>query len=129
VGLMGTVRISKSVSAKASLSFSPYLWCNDMDDHVFRLIYFYSNMRGGIMLEPRASITFRLTPRIGLTLDALYRHISQLTGDSFEVQQGLSGQPDPVTHQLPGAQFNYATNGGGVSLDAGSVTLSVDLAL
>ena len=129
VGVMGTIPFSSSLSATLSFSFSPYLWCNDIDDHVFRLIDFYTNMRGGLLLEPRASVTFRPTQRIGITLDVLYRHIAQLTGDSWAVQQGTAGSPNPYTGVLPGTQSAPVSNGGGASLDAGTITLSLDLAL
>ena len=62
----GTIPFSRALSAALSFSFSPYLWCNDVDDHVFRLITFYTTMRGGVLLEPRASMTFSPTPRIGV---------------------------------------------------------------
>jgi outer membrane protease len=128
VGFMGTIPLSKSVSVTASLSFSPYLWCNDVDNHVLRLIDFYTNMQGGFMLEPRASLTVKLTPRIGFTVDALYRYIAQLTGDIYTIQQGVAGIPDPSTGILPGTQ-SATTSKGGASLEAGSITLSLDVAL
>jgi outer membrane protease len=127
IGLTGTIPLSSSVKLTLSFTFSPYLWCNDIDDHVFRLIDFYTYMRGGFLLQPQASMSFRLAPRIGFTVDALYRHISQLTGDSYAVGQGAVGYTQ--SGLLPGTQTLPVTNGGGVSLDAGTLTFTLDLTL
>jgi outer membrane protease len=127
LGVSGTFPLSRSVSMTLAFTFSPYLWCNDIDDHVFRLIDFYTNMSGGFLLEPQASVTFQVTPTIGLTVDALYRHISQLSGSSYAVGQGAVGYTQ--SGLLPGTQTLPVTNGGGASLDAGTITVSLDLAL
>jgi len=127
VGVSGTLPLSRTVSVSLAFTFSPYLWCNDIDDHVFRLIDFYTNMSGGFLLEPQATVTFQITPAVGLTVDALYRHISQLTGTSYAVGQGAVGYTQSGI--LPGTQTLPVTNGGGASLDAGTITVSLDLAL
>jgi hypothetical protein len=114
----------QSLTIDASIAISPYLWCFDTDEHMFRMTKFYDDLRGGFMFEPRLSTTLRVTPAAALTLDALYRHISGLVGDTWAVGTGATGFPT-VSQFPPGSQSSTSVNGAGASLDA--VIISVNL--
>ena len=113
----------------ASLSFAltPFVFCNDTDNHLMRLIDFTENMQGGLLLEPGLSLDFTVTENARLSLDASFRHITGLLGDSWEMgtgQQGSTGQ-----ELDPGAVAGPFANSGGAALDALSVALGFTVAL
>ncbi len=129
VGLEASFPLASTLRLTASFAISPYLWLNDIDDHIFRLLLFYTNMKAGFFLEPRVALAWQVTPKVGLSLDALYRHISQVVGDSYAVAQGASGFTSSPSGLMPGQQTLPVTNGGGATLDAVSIVLSVNLSL
>jgi outer membrane protease len=124
LGLKGTIQALDTLTVDFSLAFSPYMWCFDVDEHLFRFLKFYDYLHGGIMIEPRLSATLAITPRATLSLDVLYRHISGLVGDTVEVGTGATGYtPTPASGDPgPGQQVTFL-NSAGASLDA--VTISI----
>ena len=127
-GLKVAFPLTDSLSMTAAFLFSPYLWCLDKDSHLFRQIDFYSTMHGGILIEPRLSATCRISGQTAVTLDVLYRHITQLVGDSYEVGTGASGY-SPPSQLSPGQQSATFTNGAGASLDVVNVSVSLKVGL
>jgi outer membrane protease len=123
LGLKGSVLATDNLTVNFSVAFSPYLWCFDIDTHIFRYDTFYDSLRGGLMIEPRLSAALRITPRATLSLDALYRHISGLTGDTTAVGMGVPGTGGtPVIDQPPGQATSYP-NSAGASFDAVSISV------
>lgn len=106
VGMKGTARLRDNLTMSLSLAFSPYVWCSDLDEHIFRSLDFYDNLRGGWMLEPWVSLTYRITPQATVTLDARYRHIANLLGDTYIVVTGTSGGQSPLFANSAGASFD-----------------------
>ena len=122
-GIKGTARLLDNLTMSFSLAFSPYVWCSDLDEHIFRSLDFYDNLRGGWMLEPWLSVTYRITQQATLTLDARYRHIGNLLGDTFIVATtGSTGPP-------PGSQSPLYTDSAGASFDAVNVSLTLSYTL
>jgi outer membrane protease len=109
MGMKAVFRFLDTLTVNVSVAFSPYLWCFDTDQHLFRSLVFYDNPHGGIMIEPRLSATLNVNPRVSLGFDALYRHIEGLIGDT----------------QVTGAVSQYETNSSGVSLDEVSLSLTL----
>ena len=125
-GIKGTVRLLDNLTMSMSLAFSPYVWCSDVDEHIFTSTDFYDNMRGGIMLEPRLSATLRITPHATLMLDALYRHIGNLLGDTYTVATTTSTTNPPGP---PGSQSSLYMDSAGASFDAVNVSLILSYSL
>ena len=115
-GIKSTVRLLDNLTMSLSLAFSPYVWCSNVDEHIFRSLNFYDDPRGGVMLEPRLSMAYRIAPQATLTLDARYRHIASLLGDTYIVATGISGAKSPPY-----------TNSAGASFDAVNVSLAFSL--
>jgi outer membrane protease len=106
-GLKVVYRPLDSLTVDISVAFSPYVWCNDTDQHLFRSDVFYDNPRGGIMIEPRLSAALKISTHVSLAFDALYRHIGGLVGDTL----------------VTGPDAGYYSNTSGVSLDEVSLSL------
>jgi outer membrane protease len=123
-GIKGTIQALDSLVVSFSMALSPYMWCFDVDEHLFRFLKFYDNLRGGIMLEPRLTATLKITPRMILSLDLLYRHIAGLTGDTLEVGTGATGYTPPPSGSDPGPGESISfPNSAGASLDAVNISI------
>ena len=127
-GIKGSIHVVRNLTMDVSIALSPYLWCFDTDEHIFRMTKFQDNLHGGIMIEPRLSTTLRVTPSATLALDALYRHIAGLLGDTYAVGMGAPGFPTTSDYP-PGTQSATSTNGAGASLDAVSISLNLSFTL
>jgi outer membrane protease len=126
-GLKASLRPLQALTIDMSVAISPYLWCFDVDDHLFRLVRFYDNLAGGFMIEPRLAVTLKITPRATLGLDVLYRHISGLTGDTVQVGSGAIGYASNSSNP-PGSVVVYPSSAG-VSLDAVSISFALAMVL
>ena len=130
VGIKGSIQALESLTVNFSLAISPYMWCFDLDEHLFRFLRFYDNLRGGIMIEPSLSAALKITPRATVTLEARYRHISGLVGDTVEVGTGATGYTPPPTPPDPGpGQSVSFPTAAGASLDAVSISLMLKYVL
>ena len=118
-GVKGSLSFS-AFSVSASLTFSPYLWCFDDDNHYFRQLQFTTTMQRGILVEPRLSATYKISGVSSVTLDVLYRHISSLIGDVTQVATGA---------YTGGEQSATFSNGGGASLDVVDITATFTVGL
>jgi outer membrane protease len=127
-GMKLSLPIVKAFSVAASFTFSPYLWCWDKDSHLLRQLDFYSSMHSGILIEPRLSATYNISERSSVTLDVLYRHISSLIGDTYEVGTGAMGY-SAIGQLLPGQQSITYTNAAGASFDVVNISISLQLGL
>jgi outer membrane protease len=127
-GVKLSLPIVKAFTVVISFTFSPYLWCWDKDSHLLRQLDFYSSMHGGILLEPRLEAAYKITDRASLTLDVLYRHISSLIGDTFEVGTGAVGY-STIGQLAPGAQSITFINAAGASFDVVTISLGLRLGL
>ena len=120
LGVKASIPLLDSLSMGASFLFSPFVWCFDKDSHYFRQYDFYDAMSNGILLEPSVWVTYNISAATALTLDVLYRHISQLTGNVAQVTTG---------YYTGGEQVTLYPNGGGASLDAFEISLSFAIGL
>jgi outer membrane protease len=106
-GVKASLPVTAGLSVGASFTFSPYLWCWDKDSHILRQIDFYSSMHSGLLLEPRLTASYRISAQTVVSLDVLYRHISSLIGDTYEVATGVgAGQQSPIYSNVAGASFD-----------------------
>jgi outer membrane protease len=127
-GMKLSLPILKAFSVAAAFTFSPYLWCWDKDSHLLRQLDFYSSMHGGILIEPRVSATYRISERSAVTLDVLYRHISSLIGDTYEVGTGAVGY-STIGQLAPGQQSITYTNAAGASFDVVNISISLQIGM
>jgi outer membrane protease len=128
LGVKGTFPIIEGLTLTAAFTVSPYMWVSDKDSHLLRQLDFYTTMQGGLLLEPRLSAAFRISPTATVSLDVLYRHTSGLVGDVYVVGTGAAGFPSSSGYPT-GQASPTSTNAGGVSLDIFSVTVSVGILL
>jgi len=119
LGVKASVPILDSLSVSASFLFSPFVWCSDKDSHYFRQLDFYGTMSNGLFLQPELWVTYKISAAAAVTLDVLYRHIAQLTGDLTQVTTGTTN----------GGQSTIFPNGTGASLDAVEVSLTFTVGL
>jgi outer membrane protease len=126
-GVRAGFRFSDRLDAALALGFSPYLWMNDLDNHELRLLDFYGTMSGGFLLDSSLEVSWRLGPRARLSLEASYRVIRGLVGDTLVIGAGAVGSPGPGGLD-PGEWVRYSGSAG-TSFDALSVALSLDLSL
>jgi outer membrane protease len=127
-GVKGSFPLTGALTMTASFAVSPYMWCFDKDSHLFRQLDFYASMHGGLLLEPRLSATYRISAGTAVSLDVLYRHIAQLTGDASVEGTGASGYTLPPQYPL-GVQTPEGPNTAGVSLDVVTITVLLQLGL
>jgi outer membrane protease len=129
-GLRATVRFLPRWEAALSFTASPVAFCFDLDNHVFRGADFYENMANGLLLEPGLSVRLRLSPRAAFSLDASYRSISGLVGDTTEVVTGVNypGFPSSPTNPTPGTTYTFRDSGG-AAYQVWSASLFFDLSL
>lgn len=106
-----------------SFSASPYVYCTDLDDHIFTGTEYTDTMGGGWMIEPELSVDLRVSARAVLSFGASYRHVGGLVGDDTAtvVGAGYSGSQ-------AGTQTVYPSSGG-ASYDVLSAWVSLSLTL
>jgi outer membrane protease len=126
-GVRATLRFGDRMDEALALGFSPYLWMNDLDNHELRPLDFVGTLSGGLLLDPSLGVSWRIGPRARLSLDLSYRIIWGLVGDMLEIGTGSGGSPGPGG-LLPGEWILYYS-AAGVSYDAFSLSLSLDLSL
>jgi outer membrane protease len=119
-GAKASLSFSEAFSLSVSLTFSPYLWCFDKDSHYFRQLDFYATMQNGILAEPELSATYKISGATCVTLDVLYRHISNLIGDETVIATGA---------YTGGQQSATYSNGEGASLDVVDITATLTVGL
>jgi outer membrane protease len=92
------------LEARLTLLFSPYLFCADLDNHEFAnnpskgylTTDFYDTLRGGLLLEPAASVRMKTGERTTLSLNASLRYVFGLVGDTTVVHGGIGLTPGQV---------------------------------
>jgi outer membrane protease len=125
VGLSARARLGECFDAGLSFVFSPFVFCNDLDNHVQRAppwdTDFYEYMRWGLLLEPALTLEFRMSRRARLSFDVSYRRISGLIGDSYTVNAGPGLPPGQIAATYP--------DSGGAAFDALDASLALSLSL
>jgi outer membrane protease len=121
-GITATFNAGKVFRISASFAITPFVFCNDVDNHEFEdSIDFYDTMRGGLLLEPKVTLEWQVSRRARLSLDVSYMHIAGLLGDTSKVDTGFGRDPD----QEP---IKYS-DGAGASFDVLDASLSFSLSL
>jgi outer membrane protease len=112
VGLSARFRIGEHLSCAVSFAFSPLVFCNDLDNHVLSTPGndFCDSMLGGVLLEPKISVSWQMVRSARLSLDVSYRHIAGLIGTTTQVATGVGYTPGFVVGTYPG--------GAGATFDA-----------
>ena len=121
VGFRLGYRLAEKWRLAFSFSASPYVYCTDLDNHIFAGAEYTDNMGGGWMIEPELSSEFHFSERAILSVGASYRHIAGLVGDDTETVTGAN-------YSGAGTQYVYP-NGGGASYDVLSAWLNLSLRL
>jgi len=125
VGLSARARLGERFDAGLSFVFSPFVFCNDLDNHVQRAppwdTDFYEYMRWGLLLEPALTLEFRVSRQARLSFDVSYRRITGLIGDSYTVNAGPGLPPGQIAATYP--------DSGGAAFDALDASLALSLSL
>jgi outer membrane protease len=125
LGFSASMRFGERFDAGLSFVFSPFVFCNDLDNHVQRAppwdTDYYEYMQWGLLLEPTLTLGFRVSRLARLSLDVSYRRISGLIGDSYKVNAGPGLPPGQVAATYPDA--------GGAAYDALDASLALSLSL
>jgi|WetSurMetagenome_2_1015567.scaffolds.fasta_scaffold173374_1 outer membrane protease len=119
------VRLGPDAGPQACLSFSwsPFMFCADLDNHEFSFITgghatdYRDVLYGGMLLEPGVSFHFPMGERGRLALGASYRHIAGLVGDTTVINGGLGW--------TPGQAAAVYANSAGASYDELTITLGL----
>ncbi len=127
-GLRFSARLLGRVEAAAYFSASPLSFLWDLDNHNFRLTDFYGAMRGGLLLEPGLSLRVTLSPRAAVSLDASYRSITRLVGDTYSITAGVNF-PGTTQNPLPGTRSDTIRNAVGAEYGVLSGGLFLDIRL
>ena len=117
-GLTAKFRAGDDFRISASCSFSPLVFCNDLDNHVLGQVThdFYDYTRGGILLEPKVSMEWQVSGRVQISLDVSYLHIEGLHGDTYQVTTGIGQDPNQVA---------VPSSGAGAAFDALDASLNI----
>ena len=115
VGLAAKLSSRKDFSGTVSFTVSPFVFCNDVDNHTFARVDFYDTMMNGLLLEPKIALNWQVLDRARLSIDVSYRHIAGLLGNTSDVKTGL-----PAT---PGLVDASSQNTAGASYDAMNVSV------
>ncbi len=102
--------------------YSPLVYCNDVDNHLFRGIDFYETMSGGFLIEPEAALSFAIDSRSRLVLDASYRLAKGLVGDTKMVFTSAQSTYPPGSYMI-------LKNGGGAAYSALDLALRYEMNL
>jgi len=121
VGLAARARLGERFDAGLSFVFSPFVFCNDLDNHVLTATDFYEYMRWGLLLEPAWTLGFRVSRQARLSFDVSYRRITGLIGDSYTVNAGPGLPPGQIAATYP--------DSGGAAFDALDASLALSLSL
>jgi outer membrane protease len=121
LGLAAKFQLGKSFSGAVSFSLSPIVLCNDVDNHELAGKDFYDAMYGGLLLEPKISLDWKVAARVQLSLDVSYRHIEGLIGTTTVVATGVGHTPGLAAGTYPG--------GAGASFDALDASLDITVTL
>jgi len=128
-GASATYSPGTGFSIGASFSFSPFVFAQTTDNHMFRLINIYDSFSNGLLLEPAVDVTWELGRGASLRLSGRYRLISGLVGNSTWQYEGTTST-SPNSQYIAGPGSNSTvTNGGGASFEAVDASLSFRLSL
>jgi outer membrane protease len=108
---------SRDIGGSISFSVSPFVFCNDVDNHILGGYDYYDTMSNGFLLEQKISLGWRIGSS-RLSLDVSYRHIGGLRGNTTLVHNGI-GYP-------PGQVASTYTNSAGASYDVLGASLTFD---
>jgi outer membrane protease len=98
--------INRRFLTAAYFTVSPFLFCNDQDDHHSNYQEFNAYMRGGIMLEPKLQASFFITPRFSAFLNIGGRIIWGLRGYmTREYTSGIYQGQTTTSGDVAGAAF------------------------
>ena len=122
VGVAAKFRAGDDFGISASFSFSPFVFCNDVDNHMRGNVTndFYDYLRGGILLKPTVSLEWQVSKTARLSLDVTYLHIEGLRGDTYKLTTGLGQDPN---------QAGVPSSGAGASFDALDASLGITWSL
>lgn len=79
--------------------------CSDRDDHYLRLFQFTEKMAGGYGIEPKLSATYQLTRSLSLGLEAAWRFITGLRGNTSIMEIGSGTKAGPYA-DTAGADYS-----------------------
>jgi outer membrane protease len=121
LGLAAGFSLGSGISVSASFAAAPWVFCKDIDNHLFTESDYYDTMAGGYSLEPAVSMEWKLSGNAVFSLGLSYSYLAGLRGTTTVVESG-SG----IT---PGTVVDTITNGAGVEFQAAEGYLRFQIAL
>lgn len=97
------------LSAKATVSFSPFVYCFTEDQHIARNITFTDEMFLGVYFRPQLNIQYKLLKEVSVKLIASWIYIDSLRGDTTTIFNGNSMRF--ITEDTGGADFSVTDIG------------------
>jgi outer membrane protease len=114
-GLGSQIGIAGGLAVRLSFAFSPFVFCFDVDNHILRGMEYRENMNSGLFFEPKASLQWRFTDKIGFQTDIAWRYITGAIGDTVQMYNGVFGLPYTEGGHVwtyPGETRTYKKSGG-----------------
>jgi outer membrane protease len=78
----------KRFFAELSFQISPLIFCSDLDEHLRTKVQYRDYMRGGLLIEPGAELSFACNNWITLSFEFSWRYISRTKGETFQRTYG-----------------------------------------
>jgi len=117
MGITATFKPGNDFALSASFSFSPFVFCDDVDNHQIGVPHdFYDYLRGGFLIEPKVSAKWRVSGTTLLSLDVSFLHIEGVQGESYKVNTGIGYDPNQVPSQSSGASAGFDALDASVSI-------------
>jgi len=113
-GIAVNLPVGAHVAVEAAVTGSPAVWCDGTDSHVLKKTDYHDYLSGGILLEPRARVSWAPEPTVNIFADCAWTRIVNLRG------------PTEKTDLTTGTTTSYSEkNGGGAEYTAWTMKLGV----
>jgi outer membrane protease len=105
-----------NIFAELSFKASPLVFCNDVDEHLFRDLEFNGVLRGGIYIEPALQVSFSFNNWLAISWDISWKYIS-----------GTKGKAHKRSPIGTGAYQNAGESGAGLSIITTGLCVNIRL--
>ena len=113
-GIAVNLPVGAHFAVEAAVTASPAVWCDGIDNHLLRKTDYHDYLSGGILLEPRARVSWAPEPTVNIFADCAWTRIFNLRG------------PTEKTDLTTGNTTSYSEkNGGGAEYTAWTMKIGV----
>lgn len=113
-GIAVNLPVGAHFAVEVAVTGSPAVWCDGIDNHVLKKTDYHDYLSGGILLEPRARVSWAPGPTVNIFADCAWTRIVNLRG------------PTEKTDLTTGTTTSYSEkNGGGAEYTAWTMKLGV----